>query len=137
MTEYRLILMCVCMVVLGEVMGCQQSAPEFVGASVDVIDLYPGRMRPAHVEVTDASEVNRLASFFPGLGEDRKSGKAGNWMAQVRIEFLTKGGKSLIVLVDPDFECWNEGGHGDWNLSSEFKPYLLKLLEGDRKPTSK
>lgn len=131
MVGYRFILLGMSLGVLGGFIGCQRPAPELVGATVDIIDLYPGNMKPARVEITDVSEVNKLASFFPELREGRDSGRGGGWMAQVRITFRTKGGEGVTVFVDPDFEFWNVKGYGDWNLSSEFKPYLLKLVKSD------
>lgn len=86
---------------------------------------------PKKTVVKSSKEVQRLAAFFPSMGEGKKTpdGRSGGWITFARIEFVLRThGAVNSVSVDPDLEEWAEG-EGDWPLSDEFGPFLFRLLE--------
>lgn len=78
------------------------------------------------VEVSDPQEVERLSSFFSGLGHSRRSKRAAKWGPALSITFC-ENEASVTVTVDGDLIWWSEG-KGDWPLRPEFKEYFMELL---------
>lgn len=76
-------------------------------------------------EITDETEVLHLASFFPGLGEGKRSRVAALWEPTVEIHFTGADGKGVTVMSN--FESWSEG-KGDWPVKPGLKQYIRKLL---------
>ena len=136
-------MVCIGMVLLG--LGCsKRDTPPFVKAKI-TIPYFPLEGIPPRTEktITDLEEVNRLASFFTGLGEGRASYVAGGWEIHGKIDFFCSNREVVTVTFD-DFGYWSEsGGNGDWPLPDDFKPYFLKLMKepeqaadnGEQNPT--
>jgi len=76
--------------------------------------------------LTDKNEVDKLASFFPHVGQGRKSSIAAAWLASVSIQFTSSDGKTAHV--NSNYEFWSEGD-GDWPADPEFAKYMETLLE--------
>lgn len=81
--------------------------------------------------VSKPEDVAKLAAFFPGAGQGKKSDWAGGWIPYAEIELERSNGETVRITFDPQFELWaeRENGHGDWPLDSKFQPYFLSLLK--------
>jgi hypothetical protein len=131
---------------LGAVMfvGCEKPKPmRCTEAVVDVTVDPTGRLVKVKKTLTDAKEVDRLASFFPHFGEGRKSSTAGLWQGFASVKFTGSDGR--VVTVHTNYEWWTEGS-GDWPMDTEFTKYVMSILEsiraqsrpdGDARPASK
>ena len=95
------------------------------------VDENGNRSKGDLLQVNDPQVLARLASFFPEMGQGKKSNRAGAWMPSVTIRFLKKDGTAITIVVDQK-EAWSEG-KGDWNVQGDLKTYLKELRS---KPTS-
>jgi hypothetical protein len=104
---------------------------QFVNAVITRYLSYEGRpIQPVTTVITKPSELENLSSYFPQMGQGKKSAVAGGWIAFATIEFHRKGTpKSLIARVDPSFELWTEG-KGDWPLKAGLRDYFRAIEEG-------
>jgi hypothetical protein len=76
--------------------------------------------------ITDGGVVAKIASFFPGVGQGKKSGTAAHWKAAYRLTFVPAEGGSVVVWVDSSGEAWNES-QGDWTARPGLKAFLDSL----------
>ncbi|GEM_PF-3192732 len=81
------------------------------------------------IEITDASEVVRLTSFFPGLGKGRWSPVevATLWQAYVIIEFEMEDGRMLKIYSN--FEKWTDGKGSDISVRPGLRDHVFSLFE--------
>jgi hypothetical protein len=80
------------------------------------------------VTVTAPKELQKLASFFPNLGQKRKSWLTGGWQAERQIDFVGSDGRTVTVWISWNDEYWSEGP-GDWPLDPEFRKYIASLQD--------
>lgn len=108
--------------VVGVLAGCQ---PEFV--SVD-IRYQSGEDKTLYrpLTITDRETVNQLASYFPGVGTDWWSLRAGGWVAVADMTFRRDDGR--IVKVSSDCESWSEDS-GDRSVKAGLKEFLDRLYK--------
>jgi hypothetical protein len=119
--------------------GASNPEPAYPTASI-VVEYHDASGRslraPKVFEVTDAGEVTRLASHFPGILGERGSGpraSAGK-KAMLTIKFNHKGGEASnlrVAHVTPDYATWwwrdNTPYTGDRQV--EGKDQLRELIE--------
>jgi hypothetical protein len=112
--------------------GCTASSEnasnniKFVRAEVCYYFTPSGRRIPDRKQpITDPATVQRLVSFFPGVGEGRESDTAGGWEASVRIRLLADDGKT--VTISSDFDDWSEG-KGDWKVHGDLGALIADLF---------
>jgi RNA polymerase sigma factor (sigma-70 family) len=104
--------------------------PGFVRAEITVIARDGGR--DEHKTLTDLAQVARLASFFPGLGDGKKSEVAGGWSPRVAVQF-EGGGKKVRVVAHPDLGTWRADPRvGDRPARAGLGEYLDELFLGER-----
>lgn len=94
---------------------------EFVKAELKVFFTDQGK----RVIITDSHTVERLLSFFPGVGQGKASPDAGGWESEVEVVLTRLDGRAVVVRSD--FESWSEG-HGDWPVNGHLKSYVQDLL---------
>jgi hypothetical protein len=93
-----------------------------------------GMVRMERKTITAREELDRLASFFPGVGEGKHSGIAGGWKAGYWVKFERADGKSVQLTVNHQGTTWSEG-QGDWDAPPGLKEHLDRLLvDGDKTP---
>jgi len=108
--------------------GCTK--PMDMTTAVIEVTIWPPTdpLKKVNITLTDKNEVDKLASFFPHVGEGRKSSMAAGWIAAVTIQFTSSDGRTATVHSDPNGELWSEG-RGDWPMDPEFKKHIKTLLE--------
>jgi len=108
--------------------GCSKdTAPEFVKAKITIHVTF-GIVQPGTKLVTDATEVKRLAQFFPGLGKRRLVLEAASWVPTGTIEFFHPDQESVTVEFGSQLKLWTDG-QGDRPLAAGFKPFLAELMK--------
>jgi hypothetical protein len=115
---------------IGLVVALLASGPKVKAAT---IVLNRGTSTEQKIQVTDEDEVNRLASFFPGLGRRKWSRSAAKWLSFDEIQFEMTDGRTVAVQVY-DYERtwrWSSGSEygGDFALRDGFGEYFRQLLE--------
>ena len=98
----------------------------FIGAAVKFVMDEHGEFvdRTIHVDMRGAQE---LASFFPELGQGRRSPEAGGWISNVEVTFRRPDGTS--VHVGSDFDVWTEdNNNGDFPVRGDFRTYARQLF---------
>ena len=118
----------------------ERDAMEYTSAEVRI--LY-GDLANRTKRIDDQREIQRLLSFFPGVGGGRKSASAAPWEPAVELLFTSAEGTVLRVTTDCDF--WNERrgdgselylwseGHGDWEVEPGLKKYIRNLFQENQK----
>lgn len=76
-------------------------------------------------KINDASEIQRLASFFPGVGMGKRSDCSKQLEPYYELRFHRRGEKAMTVYVKDD--CWSEGA-GDWPLNKKFFSVIEHLI---------
>ena len=117
-------------------LGVGADGPKYVKATITVLRTVPGYIQSdvKSVKISDPEEMVRLESYFPGLGEFRKSEARWKWIALVQIDFADQEGKENEVLLAQ--KHWHEG-HGDWELNKGFQEYLAGLLKKEEQKRQK
>ena len=77
------------------------------------------------VIITDTNTIERVLSFFPGVGQGKASPDAGGWESEVEVVLTRLDGRSVVIRSD--FESWSEGP-GDWPVKGNLKSYVEHLL---------
>lgn len=80
------------------------------------------------ITLTDADKVRELSSYFPGLGQGRKSPMAAGWEGSLTIAFEHREGETVEVWTDPEMELWSEG-HGDWKVKPGLRDFVLRQFD--------
>ena len=114
--------------------GTERKAMEYTRANVRIVyDPDTARYADRAVVIEDEAELQRLLSFFPGIGQARKSDLAHGSDDAVVVSFTKSDGTTLKV--SSDFDFWNEGC-GDWEVSdpNAFRNYIGGLLKEDKTP---
>lgn len=76
--------------------------------------------------VEDPAAIDRLESFFPGMGRPRLSFVARFWMPRVTIHFQKHDGSELTVRSD--YKAWTDGkSTGDARVRGELADYVESL----------
>jgi hypothetical protein len=78
--------------------------------------------------ITDSEVVAKIATFFPGVGQGKKSEIAAAWKAAYRLTFVPAEGEPVVVLVDSAGEAWTES-QGDWPARPGLKAFLDSLFK--------
>ena len=115
--------------------GKRQSASQFVKAKITRYYKTPeGVPQQDSREITGSKEVNRLASYFPGLGKKRESNYGSGWQKSADIWFFRDDGSSIRLSVAPALDTWAEG-NGEWPVrdAKKFQAYFRKLFEEHEK----
>jgi len=71
--------------------------------------------------IEDASEIERLTGFFPGIGKGKRSDRAGSWEGCAIIRFHRRSGRTARVTTD--YRDWSEG-HGDWPVHGKLAGFI-------------
>ena len=110
---------------LGMLTGCKK--PMTCAQAVIDVTLSPsGKMVNVQKKVTDTKEVQRLVSFFPHLGEGKRSSRTGAWQSCASVKFTGCDGR--VVTVQTNYSWWSEGP-GDWPMDEGFSTYIRSLLD--------
>jgi hypothetical protein len=107
--------------------GSDRAPPKPIYNRVEVERLFPAEAK-ASTTVTDWATMVRLSSFFPCLGEGKKSDIAAGWKAKYKVTFLPMAGKPLTVMVNHTCETWSEG-LGDQDTRPGLEAFLDDLLK--------
>jgi hypothetical protein len=77
--------------------------------------------------IDDPSEIDRLASYFPGMDSDRRSRIYGRWIPWLTVEFVRADGS--VISVRSDYRDWTEGeGRGDFPVRGDLGGYVREVL---------
>lgn len=115
--------------------GKKQPARQFVKVKITRYYKTPeGAPQQDSREITDPKEVNRLASFFPGLGEKRESDYGSGWLKSADIWFYRDAENSVRISVAPALDTWAEG-NGEWPVHGpkKFQTYFRTLFAKNEK----
>ena len=98
-------------------------------SSVRVTQHYGEAGNPNPVErarnIEDVSVVKKLTSFFPNVGQGRRSHVVAGWEASVVMVFTRPDG--TVLRVTSDFESWSER-NGDWPVKGDLAKYVDELF---------
>ena len=109
------------------------AAAKFLKAEITIRFATGANLQLGTTTIMDPEDLKRLAAFFPGLGEGKTGQTFASWEPDGTIEFFRSNGESMGVAFGADFKYWAEypQGQGDWPLSAEFRPYLVKSVKGE------
>ena len=79
-------------------------------------------------QITDPNEIQRLISFFPGLGS-RTSHRVAGWVAGVVVSLVSAEGTVVEVTVSYEVDTWSWGqGRGDLPVEGDLAGFLKDLF---------
>src|SRR5260370_792650 len=124
-------------------LGCNSPGkPEFDKAVVErpvvkdgkIVFDKDGKAKMEVRTITGRAEIEKLASFFPEMGQGKESSIAGAWKAAYTVRFERDKGEPLTIRTDYKCQQWSEG-RGDWEAQSGLKDFMDDLFKkGGAKP---
>jgi len=107
-------------------LGPPEDASAFISAKVVQRQLVGVEIKEKTVVVTDAEQIARLASFFPGLGQGRAPLPPAGWVGRVFVTFTRNDGTTLEILST--YERWSALRKGDWPVKGDLKSFIEALF---------
>ena len=84
-----------------------------------------GRATNDKITISDPQQLNRVMSYFPEAGQNRRGPLAGGWMPAITIHAHPKNGRAVVIRSN--YEFWSEGT-GDWPVDAGFRDYIDRLF---------
>ena len=91
------------------------------------------------VVLTNRADIEKAASFFPGLTEGRRFKlvtTCRSWAPRVRFTFASDSGKTITVVSD--YGWWRKptGGNGEVEVKGDREAYVKELFSEAAAPSA-
>ena len=122
------LILCVSILLAGCATQSARHSGPFVTAKVTRLVDEQRRTNKSVVQTSKPEEVQKLASFFPGLGTRKRSNPPASWVTLVFVKLSRADGSS--VTIRSNYEHWNDGtADGQWFVDGDLEAYVNKLFE--------